>query len=179
MAKKAYGRPQHRVSPLTVIIVVGIVFIFAALIAVSLPSDKAKIYNAYEASPNLQKDHVFETISVNNLIKVIDNKGPVMVYFGSPACSVCVQEIGYYDIEFKNQNVDEHLKVIYYVQAPLTEAQTQLLTSKYQMTLTGTPELYLLNNGAIVSKRADFNNSTWTQARQIREFMIAAFNHLD
>lgn len=179
MAKKAYARPQHTVKPLTVIIVVGVIFVFATLIAVLIPSDKEKIFTAYTnaGSPNLQENHVFETISPNNLAKVIESDVPVMVYFGTPTCGVCVTEIGFYDIEFKAQGLKESIGVIYYVNtSTVTAAQLTSLQSKFQFSFQGTPELYFLDNGAIVEKRADFTTST--SAAQIRAFMIEVANYL-
>jgi len=179
MAKKAYARPQHKVKPLTVIIIVGVIFVFATLIAVLIPSDKEKIFTAYSnaGSPNLQEDHVFESISASNLAKVIESDEPVMVYFGTPTCPVCVNEIGFYDIEFKAAGLKESIGVIYYVNTTtVTAAQLTSLQSKFQFAFQGTPELYYLNNGAIVEKRADFTEST--AAAQIRAFMTEVATHL-
>lgn len=179
MAKKAYARPQHKVKPLTVIIVVGVIFIFATLIAVLIPSDRDKIYTAYKnaGSPNIQQTHVFESISASNLAKVIESDKPVMVYFGTPTCPVCVNEIGFYDIEFKDKGLKETIGVIYYVNtATVTQAQLTSLQSKFQFSFQGTPELYFLDNGAIVEKRADFTSQT--PAAQIRAFMVEVANYL-
>ena len=180
MAKKAYARPQHKVKPLTIIIVVGVIFIFAALIAVLIPSDKEKIYKAYTnaGSPNLQENHVFETISTSNLAKVIDSKVPVVVFFGNTSCGSCVTEIGFYDIEFKAQGLKEPIGVIYYVDTTqMSQASMQSLKTKYAFVFEGTPELYFLNNGAIVEKRADY--TVGTAAAQIRTFMMSVAGHIE
>ena len=172
MAKKAYARPQHKVKPLTIVIVVGILFVFAALIAVLIPSDKEKIYNAYKSagSPNLQEDHVFESISGTKLMKVIDGDQPLIVFFGNTSCSVCVTEIGFYDIEFQAFGLEDTLKRIYYVNTTTLSAETvKKLQDVYQFKLEGTPELYYVNEGEIVLNRKDVSGDT--QAAQIREFM--------
>lgn len=172
MSKKAYARPQHKVKPLTIIIVVGILFLFAALIAVLIPSDKEKIYKAYTSagSPNLQQDHVFESISASKLIKVIKSEEPIIVFFGNPSCSVCVTEIGYYDIQFQSYGLKESIKQIYYVDTnTLSAKMIKELQDTYKFKLEATPELYYVNNGAIVLNRADVTGDT--QVAQIKEFM--------
>lgn len=173
MSKKAYARPQYKVKPAIIIIVAVIVFIFSALIVIIQPTDQEKIYNAYHTagSPNITRENVFESISVSKLIKVIDSDEPVVVFFGTPTCQACVNEIGWYNIEFESEGLNDSLGVIYYVNtAGLSQDNIAKLQNKYGMNLTTTPEVYYLNGGEIVSKRADFNNQSQTMQLQIKNF---------
>lgn len=176
MSKKPYARPQYKVKPAVIIIVAVIVFIFSALIVIIQPTDQEKIYNAYsdKGSPNIQRENVFETISTDKLIRVIETGVPVVVYFGTPTCTVCVSEIGWYDIEFTSAGLDTSVEVIYYLKSDgISDSNKAKLQNKYGMTLTGTPEVYYFNNGDIVLKRADFNNQAQTMQLQIKNFFQA------
>lgn len=180
MSKKAYARPQYKVKPAVIVIVSAIVFLFAALIVIIQPTDQEKIYKAYNTagSPNLVKDHVFESISASKLTKLIENGDPIIVFFGDPSCSVCVSEIGWYDQEFKDAGLVSKLSVIYYVKSStMTESSKQALRDKFGMELTATPEVYYLNDGEIVSKRKDF--TTGTMAAQIKAFFTFVKNDLE
>lgn len=176
MSKKPYARPQYKVKPAVIIIVAVIVFIFSALIVIIQPTDQEKIYNAYNAagSPNIKKENVFETISTDKLIRVIETGAPVVVYFGTPTCTVCVSEIGWYDIEFESAGLNQEVEVIYYLKSDgISASNVAKLQNKYGMTLTGTPEVYYFNEGEVVLKRADFNNQAQTMQLQIKNFFQA------
>ncbi|MDX9807529.1 MAG: hypothetical protein RBS87_03050 [Acholeplasma sp.] len=181
MSKKPYARPQYKVKPAVIIIIAVIVFVFSALIVIIQPSDQEKIYKAYNSagSPNLSQNHVIESISVSKLGRLIDSGAPVVVFFGTTTCSVCVSEIGWYDIEFKGAGLVSELSVIYYVnRTNMSDSDVEKFQTKYAMTLTGTPELYYLNDGDIVARRSDFNSDTQPMAGQIRSFFTAVKNDL-
>lgn len=181
MSKKPYARPQYKVKPAVIIIVAAIVFIFAALIVIIQPTDQAKIYKAYHSagSPNITENHVFESISVSKLIKVIDSGRPVVVFFGTPTCTACVSEIGWYNQEFMSAGLKANIGVIYYVDTQdLTESNVTKLQQMYAMTLTSTPELYYLNEGEIVYRRSDFTSTTIPMAGQIKNLFVAVKNDL-
>lgn len=175
MSKKPYARPQYKVKPAVIIIVAVIVFIFAALIVIIQPTDQERIYNAYNAagSPNIQKDNVFESISTDKLIRVIETGVPVVVYFGTPSCTACVSEIGWYDIEFESAGLKQEVEVIYYLKADgMSDANKAKLQDKLGMALAATPEVYYFNDGEIVTKRADakYSDQADTMQLQIKKF---------
>lgn len=179
MSKKAYARPQYKVKPAVMIIVAAIVFIFAALIVIIQPTDQEKIFKAYDkvGAIDLAEKHVFESIGASNLIKLIDTGKPIVVYFGTPSCSVCVTEIGWYDKEFVFAGLSSELNVIYYVNTgSLTQSSIKKLQDKYGMTLTGTPEVYYLNEGEIVKTRKEY--TTGTTQLQIKNFFTFIKNDL-
>lgn len=169
--KKSYKNPKVTVKPLNLIIVGLVITIFVALIILLQPNDQKKIYKAYSSagSTNLVEDHVFKTISVNDLIKKIDSKEPVVFYFGYTGCGYCVSEIGYYDLEFKNAGLQDSLKYIYYLDATkVSQANITKLQTKYSIELNATPKVYFFNEGAKVSDRASENSGS--TAAQIRAF---------
>lgn len=169
--KKSYKNPKVTVKPLNFIIVGLVITIFVALIILLQPNDQKKIYKAYSSagSTNLVEDHVFKTISVNDLIKKIDSKEPVVFYFGYTGCAYCVSEIGYYDLEFKNAGLQDSLKYIYYLEATkVSDSNITKLQTKYSIELNATPKVYFFNEGAKVSDRASENSGS--TAAQIRAF---------
>ena len=181
MSKKPYARPQYKVKPAVIIIIAVIVFVFSALIVIIQPSDQEKIYKAYNnaGSPNLSQNHVIESISVSKLGRLIDSGAPVVVFFGTPACTACVSEIGWYDLEFKGAGLVSELTVIYYInRSNMSDSEVEKFQTKYAMTLTATPEMYYLNEGEIVARRSDFNSDTQPMAGQIRSFFTAVKNDL-
>lgn len=181
MSKKPYARPQYKVKPAVIIIVAVVVFLFSALIVIVQPSDQDKIYKAYHnaGSPNLTTNHVIQTITPSKLGKLIDSGAPVVVFFGDPACTACVSEIGWYDLEFKGAGLVAEVSVIYYVnRTNMSASDVSKFQTKYAMTLTATPELYYLNDGDIVYRRSDFNSDTQPMAGQIKSFFTAIKNDL-
>lgn len=122
-----YSRFKSKIHPLAYVIGVLLLAIVVAVIVMSIPSEKQKIYNEYyqkqiiteqfSADLVIDKDHLLKSTTVKALESKIDSKDLVIVYIGGNWCPVCVKEVGVYSKELKkNEELLEKAGSILYLQ---------------------------------------------------------------
>ena len=106
-----YSRFKSKIHPLAYVIGVLLLAIVVAVIVMSIPSEKQKIYNEnyqkqirteqFSAELVIDKDHLLKSTTVKALESKIESKDLVIVYIGGNWCPVCVKEVGVYSKELK------------------------------------------------------------------------------
>lgn len=131
-----YKKIQPKLKPLPFIII-GIIIVTIVLLVIFLrDTPKQAFYKEYTAhgARHLDEDHVFKEISYKTFNKKLGKNEKMLVYFGSPTCPVCVEEVPLYNKEFKTEslNMKEYFDYIYYIDdRKLKSNQIDEITDKY------------------------------------------------
>lgn len=131
-----YKKIQPKLKPLPFIII-GIIIVTIVLLVIFLrDTPKQAFYKDYtgHGAHQLDEDHVFKEISYKTFNKKLAKNEKMLVYFGSPVCQACVQEVPIYDKVFKEENLsmEEYFDYIYYIDTrKLKNNQIKDITNKY------------------------------------------------
>lgn len=180
--RKNYNKVQPQLKPLPFIIIGAIIvgIIVVALLLRQTP--KEKFYKSYTSlGAKLEKNHSFKEISLKEMKAKIEKNEPVLMYFGSINCQHCINEVGYYDQYFKELDIKETLKVIYYVDASKILKQTDLIDyfkANLIVDLSTSPQLILFDKGVVIIKRADYKQDDVQTQGQIYNFYKGVANHI-
>ncbi len=154
---RRYKKIQPKLKPLPFIIIGAVLITFVLLLVFlrDTPQQKfAKQYNS--AGAEVASDHVFKEISFKTFEKKISNKEKFIIYLGYPSCGPCVEEVKYYDLEFKDKKLEDSLKNIYYLNVQkLTPTQHEKLMVTYGIDVQTVPHLYYYEKGTIKISRDD------------------------
>jgi len=132
------------------------------LILIFQPSKEQLIYRAYTTvtvsnrTTGLTEDHPFVDITYRGglfrkgLDKVIANDEVVVLYIGTPTCSVCVQHIGAFQRYFLEKGMDDYTDQIYYLNPTTDQRGFEQMVEKYEQVEAFTPQLLVFKNGVII-----------------------------
>jgi len=143
-------------------IVVGVaVFAILLVIMLSIPwgGDKAAIDKEYDSLDG--RDHVFETIDYDDVMKKVANGDTFQVYIGSGELAQCEQFV----FEANKLAKTHNLETIYYLHSDeLTEDQITNLKIESSMAISFPTLIYWENDGAAstafhISSLKDFSGS--------------------
>ncbi len=179
MAKR-YKKLQPKLKPLPFIVMGAILAVFILLIVFLRDTPQQRLEKQFNSvGADLASDHVLEEVKLSVVLGKIEKNEKIVVFFGTPTCSVCVQEVGFYNSEFKEAGLKEKLQKIYYVNVTkLTENQTDKFFEDYGVDLTTTPNLLYFENDEVSLSRNDeqFNLEGTKTRGQIHSFFIGVYN---
>ena len=165
MADK-YTKVKPKVHPLTITAIVGFFVLIIALIIVLQPSNKDRIYNAYDpyASNDFTEEHPFYEVQYKSslfkkgLKKIIENEELVFVFIGYPGCSSCQAHIGSIQKYYEQLELNAHVDMIYYFD-PQKDAdsegnseQFEAFRNDFEDVKTTTPQLIVFKDGEILKQ---------------------------
>lgn len=82
------------------------------------------IFNCYimswETDKPLQEDNVYFEITKEELYEKINSKESFILYYGQPECSVCLNNVGYFDENAKKLEIEK----IYYLKSTVLSRKT-------------------------------------------------------
>ncbi len=170
-----YSRLKPKIKPLPFIILGAVLVVVAVLAIVLQPNKKNLFYENYKYS-DIPKDHIFKEITFKQLKSKQAKNEKMLVYFGYPQCTNCIEEVKYYNIEFFNENMDEYFDSIYYVDlTKLKSKDFQKLAEDYG--ISGNPETGQFNAFLIYFEEGEIkvNRNSFTGgkiASNIKNFYI-------
>lgn len=187
-----YTKVQPKVHPYTIIGIVGFFIVVFGLIFIFQPSKEQLIYRAYTTvtvankTSGLTEDHPFKDISYRGglfskgLDKVIEQEEIVVLYIGTPTCSVCVQHIGAFQRYFFEEKIDEYVDQIYYLNPTTDQRGFNQMVEKYQQIGAFTPQLIIFKDGQIIgSFEVESNDNVQTMNSSVRTFFRNIYSQLD
>jgi len=124
---------------------------FAIYKSASVP-DKLKIMESYSTLDS--EDHVFESITLDELDELILNEDAI-VYFGSPKCPTCVAIMPELDRLAKVNNIE----TVYYVYLDYTSALAGEFQVEARYDYKGTPLIVLFEDGEYVYSNFSYENA--------------------
>ncbi len=156
-----YSRLKPKIKPLPFIILGAVIVAVVILAIVLRPNKENTFYENYKYA-DIPKEHIFE--AVKQLAKKQNKKENMLVYFGYPQCSNCMEEVKYYYIEFFNQEMDQHFEKIYYIDlTKLKQKDFENVAENYGV--AGNPEtgqfnafLFYFEEGEIKVNRNSFTS---------------------
>ena len=90
-------------------------FIITIFLILLTTSCSTSFYSKYRGAYLLEKDHIYEEITLDQLYEKMENKEDFVVYYGQKECSSCYSSVG-----FINKNaVDQGVETIYYLEAKI------------------------------------------------------------
>lgn len=148
-----YSKVEPEISKWTLIGVIGFFVVLTLLVVFSFPSNEEKIYNAYKpyvTSTYFTKDHPFYQLNIKQVRKHIENDEAFILYIGYEQCSACISVIGPMQRYFFEQNVNELVDHVYYLNPYTDITGVEKLMTDYPLINDSTPQILLFINGEIV-----------------------------
>lgn len=173
-----YKKIQRKLKPLPFIIIGVIAIAITVFVLLMKDTPQQKFYKEYYSHGvvELNKDHVFKEINYKTFYKKIKAKENMLVYFGEPTCPECLQEVDYYDVEFKEVGLEENFKYIYYINVKkLKDKEEEKMFEDFYLPFEITPIFVYFEDGEIVLTRndSDFNTDYSDLQGQVYKFLLA------
>lgn len=188
-----YSTLKPKVHPLTIAGIIGFFLVVFGLILILQPNKQTQIYNAYmgvavEArTEGLTEDNPFKEVTYKGglfnkgLEDILKDEELVLVYIGTPTCSVCVSHIGAFQSYFESRDVDQLTNHIYYLNS-LTDTESILkLQEAFPDAVTSvTPQLLAFKNGEVVETFQVLSSTVVSEMNSsVRNFYNAVKTHFE
>lgn len=128
---------QPKLKPLPFIIIGVVIVAVVAMILLLKDSPQEAFYKEYtnHGAYQLAEKHVYKEISYKEFNKKLKAEEKMIVYFGTPTCQSCVEEVPVLNTEFNEMGLDENFKNIYYIDVrKLKDKQLEVVQSDYYYT---------------------------------------------
>lgn len=144
-------------------------------------SCKKSFYNEYKDAYLLEKDNVYQEISLETLYNKMEAKEDFVVYYGQEKCTICYTMVGTMDLNAKEVGIS----VIYYLRSKILDlAGDDKRVDEMQAKIgfdsknsaDAAPRLWCFIDGKYVTGMANFKTDTDTDWDQPSKLLLKYYN---
>ena len=186
-----YSSLKPKIHPLTIAGIIGFFVVVLGLILVLQPNEQTRFYNAYmgvavEArTAGLSEKNPFSQVTYNGglfdkgLKDILEDEELVIVYIGTPTCSVCVSHVGAFQAYFESREVNLLTDSIYYINSQADQTSVIKLQELFPESVTNvTPQLIAFKNGEVIETFEVLSSTTVSEMNlSVRNFYNAVKTH--